>query len=106
MNRKNLIRKPDPLMLLAVAVALGAVMSTMVHAAEPFQFKPQTRLANLAAVLDEDGYRLTSLGNTGAGLHVSMTPPAAVEEGYLDTGGSKRGLNNSSDVYLSIRLPW
>jgi len=97
MNRKNLTRKPDPLMLLVAAVVLGAVMSTTVRAAEPFQFKPQDRLAGLVSMFGEEGYRVTRLGNTDAGLHVSMTPPAGVK------GGSKHGLKN---MYLSIRLPW
>jgi hypothetical protein len=106
MSRKNMIRKPDTLVLLALIVTLGAVMSTTVQAAEPFQFKPQPRLANLADVLEESGYRVTSLGNTRAGMHVSMVPPATVEEGYPASGDSNRGLKNMSEVYLSVRLPW
>jgi hypothetical protein len=106
MRGKNLTRKPDPLILLAVVVTLAALMSTTVQAAEPFQFEPQSRFARLTADFDENGYRLTGLGNTDAGLHVSMTPPADVEKSYHASGGSKRGMHNTSDVFLSIRLPW
>ena len=106
MHGKNLTRKPDLLLVLAVVVVLGALMSTTVQAAEPFQFKPQSRLAKLTADFDENSYRLTGFGKTNAGLHISMSPPAAAEESYLDNGGSERGMNNQSDVFLSIRLPW
>ena len=103
-----MIRKPDSLVLLALIVTLAAVMSTTVQAAEPFQFKPQARLADLATVLDESGYRVASLGNTSAGMHVSMAPPSAVEESYPARASDdlNRGLRNMSEVYLSIRLPW
>lgn len=106
MRGKNLTRKLDPLILLALIVALGAVMSTTVQAAEPFQFQSQSRLARLTADFDENGYRLTGLGNTDAGLHVSMSPPPDVEKSYHASGGSMRGMHNKSDVFLSIRLPW
>ena len=106
MRGKNLTRKPDPLILLALVVTLGAVMSTAVQAAEPFLFQSQSRLARLTADFDENGYRLTSLGSSDAGLHVAMNSPADVEKSYHASGGSKRGMHNKSDVFLSIRLPW
>ena len=106
MRGKNLTRKPDPLILLALVVTLGAVMSTTVQAAETFQFQSQSRLSRLTADFDENGYRLTSLGNTDAGLHISMNPPADVEKSYHASGGSMRGMHNKSDVFLSVRLPW
>jgi len=106
MRGKNLTRKPDLLIVLAVVVALGALMSTTVQAAEPFQFKPQSRFAKLTADFDENGYRLTGFGKINAGLHVSMSPPPDVEKSYHASGGSKHGMSNQSDVFLSIRLPW
>jgi hypothetical protein len=100
------IRKPDSLILLAVVVTLGAVMSTTAQAAEPFQFEPQSRLTRLTADFDENGYRMTGVGNSAAGLHLSLNPPADVEKSYLASGGSMRGMHNQSDVFVSIRLPW
>jgi hypothetical protein len=106
MRGKYLTRKPDPLILLALVVTLGAVMSTTVQAAEPFQFQSQSRLARLSADFDENGYRLSRLGDTDAGLHISMNPPPDVEKSYHASGGSMHGMHNKSDVFLSIRLPW
>ncbi|MFV1973172.1 MAG: hypothetical protein ACC648_05570 [Thiohalobacterales bacterium] len=106
MRGKYLFRKPDPLILLAVVVTLSALMSTTAQAAEPFQFEPQSRFSRLTADFDKNGYRLTGLGNSAFGLHISMNPPADVKKSYLASGGSKRGMRNQSDVFLSIRLPW
>ncbi len=89
-----------------MVVTLGAVMSATAQAAEPFQFKPQSRLAKLTANFDESGYRMTRHGNIAAGLHVFMSPPPEVRKSYLDSGGLQRGMRNKSDVFLSIRLPW
>ncbi len=106
MRGKYLFRKPDPLILLAVVVTLSALMSTTAQAAEPFQFEPQSRLTRLTADFDENGYRLIGVGKSAAGLHLSMKPPADVRKSYLASGGSKHGMHNQSDVFLSIRLPW
>lgn len=106
MRGENLTRTPDPLILLAVVIVLGALMITTVQAAEPFQFKQQSRFAKLTADFDENGYRLASLGETDVGLHVSMNPPPDIEKSYHASGGSKHGMSNQSDVFLSIRLPW
>lgn len=106
MRGKNLIKRPDPLMLLAVIVTLCAVMSTTVNAAELIQFQPQSRLAKMTAAFDENGYRVTGLGDSSAGLHVSLTPPPEVREVNRANAVSSRGQRGLSDVYLSIRLPW
>lgn len=106
MRGKHLIRKPDPLILLAVVVTLFALISTTAQAAEPFQFEPQSRFVRLTAGFDENGYRLTGMGKSAAGLHISMNPPPDVEKSYRASGAPKRGIRNQSDVFLSIRLPW
>jgi len=106
MRANNLTRKADPLMLLVAAVVLAAVMSTAVQAAEPFQFNPQQGLTSLAAVFDESGYRVTTLGHSGTGLHVSMSPPSGARESYFAGAGTRHNPVNMSDIYLSIRLPW
>lgn len=102
-----MIRKPDPLVLLAMAVTLAAVMSsTVVQAGELFQFKPQPQLANLADVLEESGYHVTSIGSSSAGLHVSMVRPSTVEVDHPASVDAGQGLKDMSEVYLSIRMPW
>jgi hypothetical protein len=107
MSRKDVIRKANPLVLLAIVITLGALMSTTgVQAADLFQFKPQPQLANLADVMEESGFHVTSLGNSSAGLHVSMVPPAAVEVNHPASVDTVQGLKDMSEVYLSIRVPW
>ncbi len=106
MNGNRLTRKPDPLLLLAMAVVLGAVLSTSVQAAEPHGFLPVSLQSDPAPTLDENGYRIVRFGKHGAALHVSMSPPPAVGESYRTSGNQQDVSDDLSEVFLSVNLPW
>jgi hypothetical protein len=94
-------RKPDPLVLLVAAVALGALMTSVVNAGEG----PATAGPGAGTGLSS-GLIGTDLGTKGARLQVSLTPPPEVEASFLGSGASERELNGLSDIFLSLRYPW
>ena len=106
MNGRHHFRKPDPLLLLVAAITLGAVMSTTVNAAEPVIPSMAFRQPELFSTFDGNGFRLSRIGDTNAGLHVSLQPPAEVEQTASANSGSQQDLKDLLDVYLSVRLPW
>jgi hypothetical protein len=99
-------RKPDPLLLLAAAVALGVVMTTAAIAGEPFSFFPQTDMIYQASPQDKGGYRLARLGHAGGGLSVSLTPPRELQQGSPASGGSAEDLGKLSDIFFVLHFPW
>jgi hypothetical protein len=106
MRGKRHYRKFDPLLLLVVAVTLGAVMTTAVNAAEPSMFIPHIDPAIQTFPIDSYGYRIAQVHDTGAVLHISMSPPPEINDSFLASGGREQGLGKFSDVFLSIRYPW
>lgn len=106
MNGKYHCRKPDPLLMLVVAVTLGTVMSMAVNAAEPIIPLKAFQQTALLSSFDSDGYLIGRIADTGAGLHVSMLPPPEVEQAMPASDTSIDGLKNMLDVYMTVRLPW
>ncbi len=98
MNGHHHYRKPDPLLLLVAAVALGALMTTAVNAGEDTAFARPTGSGQ--------GLVATDIGATGARLQVSLTPPSEVEASFLNSGAKQRDLDRLSDIFLSLRYPW
>ena len=94
-------RKPDPLVLLVAAVALGALTTSVVNAGEG----PATAWPGAGSSLSS-GLIGTGLGTKGAQLQVSLTPPPEVEASFQSSGASERELNGLSDIFLSLRFPW
>jgi len=99
---KSRNRKPglDPLILLALLVALGVMTTSTISAAEAFLSKP--KLTDL-----EDGdITLAGAERGGAGLHMSFMSPSELysnrESDYVVTGDT----GALPDVYLSLRLSW
>ena len=97
-------RKPDPLLLLAAAVALGAVMTTAVNAGERTGFA--TSGLSGSQFPTSHGLVATSIGASGARLQVSLTPPPEVEASFLGSGANQRDLDRLSDIFLSLHYPW
>jgi len=106
MRGKRHYRKFDPLLLLVVAVTLGAVMTTAVNAAEPSMYIPHIDPTFQTFPIDSNGYRLAQMRDAGAGLHVSLSPPPEIEESFLASGGTEQNMGKLPDVFLSIRYPW
>ena len=98
-------RRPDPLLLLAAAVVLGAVMTTAVTAGELFNFFPRPESAYRLTPQDS-GYTVARMGHSGGGLHVSLTPPRELPQDFHDGGDSAQGEDMLSHVYVYLRYPW
>jgi len=90
----------DPLILLALLVTLGVMMTSTVSAAESFLSKP-----NLTDLQDGD-IILARAEHSGAGIHMSFMSPSELcgnsESAHVVT--SETGA--LPDVYLSLRLSW
>lgn len=99
-------RKPDPLLLLAVAVALAAMMTSAVQAGEPSLFYSLAQPAFALSVDRDQGFTVARVGEDGGNLHVSLSPPPDVIEGIRASGGSEADLENLNNVFLSVRFPW
>jgi hypothetical protein len=106
MSGRHHFRKPDPLLLLVAAITLGVVMTTAVNAGEPVRLSQAFQQTKWLSDFDDNGYRVSRIGDTAAGVHVSMLPPPEAEEAVAANDGSQWDLKNLLDVYLTIRLPW
>ena len=91
-------RKPDPLLLLVAAVALGVAMTTVVNAGERDLYASQFSV--------DQGIVTTAIGAKGACLQVSLSPPPEVETSLIRSGANERDLERLSDIFLSLRYPW
>ncbi|MGD2055692.1 MAG: hypothetical protein PVJ15_02720 [Gammaproteobacteria bacterium] len=99
-------RKPDPLWLLAVAVAFAVVMSTAVQAGEPsFQYFPE-QSAYLSSVEEDGGLTVATMGRAGGDVHLSLYPPSDVIKGIRASGGSEADLEKFTNIFLTVRFPW
>jgi len=98
-------RRPDPLLLLAIAVILCSAMTTVVTAGELYTFFPKSVLAYQARS-QEDGLTLASMGNGGGGVAVSLTPPNKLPQDFLDGGKSVQNQEMLSNIFLFLRYSW
>ncbi|MEN8206104.1 MAG: hypothetical protein ABFS24_08825 [Pseudomonadota bacterium] len=97
---KHTHRKLDPLMLLAIFVSLGVLMTSAVAAAEPFY-----NTLSLANLQDQE-VRLTPVGKHGAGLHMSyQTNPYRYEPLKFNRTNVQQTVS-SPTFFLSVRVPW
>jgi hypothetical protein len=97
-------RKPDPLLLLVAAVALGVVTTTVVNAGERDLFATAALSASQFSV--DQGMVGTDIGTRGARLQVSLSPPPEVETSLIRSGASERDLDHLSSIFLSLYYPW
>ncbi len=97
-------RKPDPLLLLVAAVALGVVTTTVVNAGEPIVFT--TPALSGSQFSTGQGVVGTAIGARGARLQVSLSPPPEVETSLIRSGANERDLERLSDIFLSLYYPW
>ena len=98
-------RRPDLLLLLVVAVILCAAMTTAATAGELFNFFPNSELVYRQEPWDS-GYTVASMGNTGGGLNVSLTPPNKLPRDFLDGRDSAQNQEMLSNVFLFLRYLW
>jgi len=93
-------RRLDPLMLLAVLVTLGVMVTSTAGAADSFLRKPSF------TDLEDGDITLTGEERGRAGIHMSFMSPSALygnsQSGYLVTGSAV----TLPDIYFSLRLPW
>ena len=90
----------DPLILLAVLVTLGVVLTATVSAEETFLSKP-----NFDDLQDGD-VTLARAGRGGAGIHMSFMLPSALNGNSQSSAVLTSQALSVPDVYLSLRLPW
>jgi hypothetical protein len=98
-------RRPDPLLLLAIAVILCSAMTTAATADELYNFFPKSVLVYKAKPQDS-GFTVASMGHVGAGVTVSLTPPNRLPQDFLDGGESVQNQEMLSTVFLFLRYPW
>jgi hypothetical protein len=98
-------RRSDPLLLLTIAVILCSAMTTVATADELYNFFPKSVLVYQAKPQDS-GFTVASMGNTGAGVTVSLTPPNKLPQDFLDGGESVQNQEMLSNVFLFLRYPW
>ena len=100
LGNKNLIRKPDPLMLLTLLVFVGMFATTAVDAGETFFSDP-----GLVDLLDGE-VKLAEAGRGDVGFHMTFQTPASVYERVHAGSRNQQQSISLSNVYLSVRLPW
>ena len=98
-------RRPDPLLLLVIAVILCSAMTTAATAGELYNFFPKSVLVYKAKPQD-NGFTVASMGNTGAGVTFSLTSPNKLPQDFLDGGDSARNQEMLSNVFLFFHYPW
>jgi hypothetical protein len=101
MRSRRHYRRPDSLLLLAVAVILGAVMTSAVNAGELNGYRPADPGTRLMSLFMEDGYQHDA-ANPGSRLQVSFTPSpvssAAARAGH--------GSIKPSHILFTWRVRW
>jgi len=98
-------RRPDPLLLLTIAVILCSAMTTAATAGELYNFFPKSVLVYQARP-QISGFTVASMGNSGMGVTVSLTPPNKLPQDFLDGGASAQNQEMLSNVFLFLRYPW
>jgi hypothetical protein len=103
---KGHYRKPDPLLVLAAAVVLGAVLTTAAMAGETFNILARPGSGYQAPSPRDAGFSVASLGENGANLRVSLTPPRGYSRENADGRVRTQGKETLSNVYFFLRYPW
>jgi hypothetical protein len=98
-------RRPDPLLLLVIAVILCSAMTTAATAGELSLLIPKPVLVSQVKP-QKSGFTVASMGITGGGVTVSLTPPNKLPQDFLDGGGSVQNQEMLSNVFLFLRYPW
>lgn len=98
-------RRPDPLLLLAAVVILGAVMTSAATAGELFNFFPKPQ-SIYGLQSQDDGFTVASMDHTGGGFNVSLTPPHELPQDFLDGQESAQKQEMLSHVFVFFRYPW
>ena len=98
-------RRPDPLLLLVIAVILCSAITTAATAGELYNFFPKSVLVYKAKPQDS-GFTVASMGTAGAGVTVSLTSPNKLPQDFLDGGESARNQEMLSNVFLFLHYPW
>jgi len=92
--------KLDPLMLLAVMVTVGVMITSTASAEEPSTGKP-----GLADLQDGD-ITLVTAKHGGAAIHMSFLPPSVVYGNNESDQVLAIDTLALPDLYLSVRLSW
>ena len=98
-------RRPDPLLLLVIAVILCSAITTAATAGELYNFFPKSVLVYKAKPQDS-GFTVASMGSAGGSVTVSLTPPNKLPQDFLDGGESARNQEMLSNVFLFFHYPW
>jgi hypothetical protein len=102
---KSHYRKPDPLLLLASAVLLCAVMTTAAAAGDGIDFLPAPAVIPHVPV-DDSGFTLASVGHEGGKVRMSLVPPYPMAR---ISPGEQRSIHRQetlSQVFLFLHYPW
>ena len=102
---KSHYRRPDSLLMLAVATILCSTMTTAVTADELIHIIPKSVLVSHVKPRDS-GITVASMGITGGGVTVSLTPPNKLPQDFLDGGEAVQNQEMLSNVFLFLRYPW
>lgn len=100
MKSKYTRPKIDPLMLLALLVTLGVVMTSTVSAAEKFPGKTNV------SILEDGEITLARAEHGRAGIHMSFMSPSGLNGDKQSSHLLASELLSMPDVYFSVRLPW
>jgi hypothetical protein len=98
-------RRPDPFMLFVTAVILCSAVTTTASAGELFNFFPKSDTVYRPKPKGS-GFTVASMGNTGGGLNVSLTPPNKLPRDFLDGRDTAQNEEMLSNVFLFLRYPW
>ncbi len=98
-------RRHDPLLLFLTAVILCSAMTTTATAGELFNSFPKSDQVYRPKPQDS-GFTVASMGNTGGGLNVSLTPPNKLPRDFLDGRDAAQNQEVLSNVFLFLRYPW
>jgi hypothetical protein len=98
-------RRADPLLLLAAAVFLCAVMTTAATAGEQLDFQTGAGVVQ-GPQLQDAGFTVASMGNGGVGVSVSLTPPYSLAQDSAGEPGAIQKQETLSQVFLYVRYPW
>lgn len=98
-------RRPDPLLLLAAAVLLGAVMTAAATAGELFNSSPVSGTLYRPQLTD-GGFVVASMGQNGGGLSVSLTPPYQPARDFTNEQAAIQQPETLSQFFLLLRYPW
>lgn len=102
---KSHSHRPDPLLLLAAAVLLCALMTSAATAGEASKFPPGLAVVQRPQ-LQDNGLTLASVGHEGGGVSVSLTPPHPVSHDSAREPASAVQPQTLSEVFVYLRYPW